>query len=85
MFADDTTLLFKGKSMDSLKLKVNNDLSSAAEWLAENKLSLNVKKTNFMCFDKSKSNLIDFDICISDEKLSRVKSQKFLGVIYDEK
>ena len=44
MLADDTTLLFKDKSMDSLKLKINNDLSAAAEWFAENKLSLNVKK-----------------------------------------
>ena len=85
MFADDTTLLFKDKSTDTLKSKVNNDLSSANEWLAENKLSLNVKKTKYMCFDNSKSNLGDFDACISDQQLSKVKSQKFLGVIFDEK
>ena len=85
MFADDTTLLFKEKSMDSLKLKVNSDLSSAAEWLAENKLSLNVKKTKFMCFDKSRSTSSNFDISILNEKLKQVKSQKFLGVIFDDK
>ena len=85
MFADDTTLLFKEKSMDSLKLKVNSELSSAAEWLAENKLSLNVKKTKFMCFDTSRSTSSNFDISISNEKLEQVKSQKFLGVIFDDK
>ena len=71
--------------MDSLKLKVNSDLSSAAEWLAENKLSLNVKKTKFMCFDTSRSTSSNFDISISNEKLEQVKSQKFLGVIFDDK
>ena len=58
---------------------------SANEWLAENKHSLNVIKTKFMCFDKSKLNLGDFEACISDQKLSRVKTQKFWGVIFDEK
>ena len=85
MFADDTTLLFKSKSMENLKDMVNSDLSSASEWLAENKLSLNVTKTNFMCFDKSKSNFTDFDILVSSEKLKRVKNQKFLGIIFDDK
>ena len=50
MFADDTTLLFKEKCLDSLKVKINSDLSSAADWLAENKLSLNVKKKQILCF-----------------------------------
>ena len=85
MFADDTTLLFKDTNLESLKQKVNSDLSSADDWLAENKLSLNIKKTNFMCFDKSRSKMTDYDISISNEKLTRVKNQKFLGVIFDEK
>ena len=62
-----------------------SDLSSASEWLAENKLSLNASKANFMCFDKSKANLPDFDIFVSSEKLKRVKNQKFLGIIFDDK
>ena len=85
MFADDTTLLFKEKCFDSLKVKVNSDLLSASEWLAENKLSLNIKKTNFMFFDKSRCNTSAFDIGISKEKLNQVKSQKFLGVHFDQK
>ena len=36
MFADDTTLLFKDSNMETLNQKVNNDLASAADWLAEN-------------------------------------------------
>ena len=81
MFADDTTLLFKDSNMETLNQKVNNDVASAADWLAENKLSLNVQKTNFMMFDKSR-NPTNVEISISNNKLKRVKSQKFLGVIY---
>ena len=70
MFADDTTLLFKSKSMENLKDMVNSDLSSASEWLAENKLSLNVTKTNFMCFDLSRTKCSQFDFIIDGEKIS---------------
>ena len=71
--------------MITLNAKVNLDLSYAADWLAENKLSLNTKKTNFIYFDKSRTNSSEFKLSIYDEKLNRVKSQKFLGVIFDEK
>ncbi len=85
MFADDTTLIFKGKNVESLKDQINQDLSSAADWLAENKLSLNVKKTNYMFFDLSRKPSNIDNILIKNEPLERVKNQKFLGVIFDEK
>ena len=50
MFADDTTLLFKDKNMDQLISKVNNELSSASDWMAINKLSLNIKKNEIHVF-----------------------------------
>jgi len=85
MFADDTTLIFKEKDIQSLKEQINHDLSSAADWLAENKLSLNVKKTNYMFFDLArKSSNLD-NISIKSEPVERVKTQKFLAVIFDEK
>ena len=54
MFADDTTIIFKDKSVKVLCAKANSDLSSAANWLAENKLSLNIIKTKYMIFNLSK-------------------------------
>lgn len=85
MFADDTTIVFKGRSMDILRPKVNADLASAADWLAENKLSLNVKKTKCMIFEMSRSKKSENIICINDKCIEEVKSKKFLGVIFDEK
>ena len=51
MFADDTTLIFKGKDISLLEAMANEDLYASSEWLAENKLSLNISKTNYLYFN----------------------------------
>ena len=50
LFADDPNLFSSGYIASSLQDGVNNDLAIIAEWLKVNKLSLNIKKTHFMCF-----------------------------------
>ena len=62
LFADDTNLFWSGSNAISLQDGVNNDLSIIAEWLKFNKLSLNIKKTHFMCFS-AKINLSQVYIC----------------------
>ena len=49
LFADDTNLTASGVSVTDLKAAVNSDLENLRKWLiANNKLSLNVGKTEFM-------------------------------------
>ena len=85
MFADDTTLIFKDKRVESLISKVNSDLSLAANWLAESKLSLNILKTKCMLFNLSKTDRPNFEVRINETCSEKVKSQKLLGVLFDEK
>ena len=85
MFADDTTLVFKSKDAYYLNLMANEDLSSAADWLAENKLSLNIKITKFMQFDMAKLNTTSPKLYIGTKRVKAVDTQKFLGVIFDDK
>ena len=85
MFADDTTLVFHDKDVTKLKEEANSDLLSAADWLSENKLSLNIKKTNYMFFNPSKSVSDELELNIMNEKIDKVTTQKFLGVIFDNK
>ena len=77
MFADDTTIVFRDKNIEALKLKVNTDLSSASDWLAENRLSLNVTKTTFMRLDFSWSKDLTFSAKISNKPIEEVGSQNF--------
>ena len=48
MYADDTTLYCKlGTLSDDI---IINELTKVSEWLAANKLSLNVEKTKYIVF-----------------------------------
>jgi len=54
MFADDTTIFFKHKNFNVLFNTVNQELKKLNEWFISNKLSLNIKKTNYILFCSKK-------------------------------
>ena len=62
---------------------MNKELQNIVDWLKVNKLSLNVKKTQFMIFSSSRkfvpavSNLV-----INNSPITRIFTAKFLGVFY---
>ena len=50
LFADDTNLFFSHNNLPFLIDQVNGELDKLTVWLSANKLSINLKKTNFMIF-----------------------------------
>ena len=50
LFADDTNALYADKNLKSLESTVNQELCKLFDWLTANKLTLNIKKTNFVIF-----------------------------------
>ena len=54
LFADDTNIFVNGKSLTDIANTLNNELSKLVMWLNVNKLSLNIDKTHFMIFKKSR-------------------------------
>ena len=52
MFADDTVLYTSSKQTATLVNTLNEDLRNVNEWLIENKLSLNVDKSEFMIISR---------------------------------
>ena len=50
LFVDDTNVFSSDSNVISLQDGFNNVLAIIAEWLKVNKLSLNIKKTRFICF-----------------------------------
>ena len=85
LFADDSNLFYTGNDMVDIMEKINDDLKYLTEWLASNKLSLNVKKGNYMIFHSGYNVPDDINITIRNETLERVYSTKFLGVLIDSK
>ena len=97
LFADDTTLsnplstfdlisTQNAYDKDQLSSSLNQELKKIYDWLAANKLSLNVGKTKFMIFhyrQRNVENLIP-NLELNGNIIKRVKEFNFLGTLFDE-
>src|SRR3989442_476604 len=84
LFADDTTLVFSSSNLNLLFTIVNNELQLLADWLAINKLSLNVSKTNYILFKNNRLELVPHSLVLNGNIINRVQSATFLGLVVDE-
>ena len=57
LFADDTSIILANNNLKGLKTLVNRELGNVNEWLKANKLSLNIKKSNFVIFRPRQKNM----------------------------
>jgi hypothetical protein len=97
LFADDTSLFYSHKNKNEATDILNTELSKISQWLAANKLSLNVGKSKLLIFTNQKSNTqIDEDnlenhensgikLFMNGERLKEVEFAKYLGVLIDNK
>ena len=85
MYADDSNLFISGHNSNELIEIANSDLNKICQWINANKLSLNLNKTKYMLFSKSKTvdNPID-PLLIDNDPIQRTKTIKFLGYMIDE-
>ena len=85
LFADDTNLFMSHKDPVYLAASLNSELNKLSTWFKANKLSLNLKKTNFMLFKpRQKKYHFPLQICINEQRIEQVKETVFLGVVLDE-
>ena len=88
MLADDTNLFYSNKDINTVFLKVNDELQKINEWFSSNKLSLNVKKPKCSFFHRpSKKDDIPLvlpKLNINNREIARTESIKFIGVLLDE-
>ena len=87
LFADDTNIFLEGMSYNKIILEMNTELYKIETWLAANRLTLNVNKTHYMIFHRSrlKASHCDVHVILNDNIVKRVTSTKFVGIIIDEK
>ena len=90
LFADDTNMLYADRHLKSLEETINKELKNVCEWLHVNKLTLNIKKSNFVIFRPPQRSLnygiklkvIDYSTNISSG-LECKEYVKYLGVLID--
>ena len=54
LFADDSNIFTVVKKLDDIKNLINKELADISMWLNANRLSLNIKKTQYMAFSRKK-------------------------------
>ena len=85
LYADDTCVLVKGKSLNLIIETVNSELQLLSTWLKSNKLSLNTTKSYYAVFHRARMKLPNNSIKlkIDNTNIKEVQSIKYLGVILD--
>lgn len=96
-YADDTAVVFAGDSWATVRATAERGLAVIASWLNANLLTLNVSKTNFICFTPNQRTQpgADFGIVIHEcatshspcncQSIQRVSSIKYLGITVDQR
>ena len=81
-FANDTSVFIEGHSYAEGIEILNNELLKVSDWLMANKLTINLEKSHYMIFHRSRLKDCDKkDVIFQDRIISHVTSTNFLGVI----
>ncbi len=90
LFADDTNLVYSDKKVKSLETIMNRELIGVCEWLNTNKLTINLKKSNYVIFHPHQKKLdYQVELKMFDNhsnnliNIERKEFIKYLGVIVD--
>ena len=86
LYADDAVLFFSCQRSEDIESALNFDLKLVYEWVKENNLALNHKKTEFTLFcSQMKLAKLEQSICIQLEQhqIYQIYTYKYLGVWLD--
>ena len=85
LFADDTNIFCVGRNYTELFEKANRGLVAISKWFRCNKLTLNLKKTEYVYFGGPGGRQVPTGgLKIGNEAIRRVQGARFLGVWVDE-
>ena len=85
LYAVDTTLFSTINISAGATHEINNHISKVYDWLAVNKLSLNVKKTKYIVFHAINKNIegVIPELSINGQIIERVQNFNFLGIFFN--
>ena len=85
LYADDANIIITGKTIQEINQQFNELSKTLVNWVGNNGLLLNIKKTKYMIFSKHKIDTSLFVPQILDRPIERETTTKFLGVLVDDK
>ena len=81
-FADDSTVTYSSLSLDQALLTAETQFKLVLDWLAANKLIINLNKTHLMLFT-NRTRPHSISITANGQTINEVTETKFLGVMLD--
>ena len=85
LFADDTVIYNSNTNPEALEKELQEDLTSVSNWLNNNELTINTKKSKVMTFNTRTKKMGNINLQINKQNLDAVDSYKYLGLIMDDK
>ena len=85
MFADDTTLVCWAKSLERAKYILQNNLSLAEEWLFNNQLVVNAKKSSVMAISNKAVGKHELIVTLNDTTVSVLSEINYINEKMDFK
>ncbi len=84
--ADDALLYYSSKSTSDIEKYVNKDLNLISQWLDQNLLTLNCKKSKFILFGSNShvKSFTNISIHVNEHQLARERTFKYLGITFSE-
>ena len=85
LYADEAVLFMSGSVKNDVQLAVNRELKCFGDWCNVNALTVNTKKTKFLCFGTNSqiSKCADLTLRFATTNLDRVHIYKYLGITLD--
>ena len=85
LFANDTSIYYSHSDIKQLETTLNSELQNLDIWMKSNKLSVNIRKSNYLIFHPSKKKLsLNLILKYDNQILVQKRHIKFLGVYLDE-
>ena len=81
MYADDTTIVIRGSTVNEAMSKANDIMERYYNYFTKNKLTINESKTKYMVFSNKSNKGVKngCNISVNNYVLEQVTSIKFLG------
>lgn len=88
MYADDAAITYHSKQPELIIQNIVKDLNLINVWLSNNGMAMNLKKTHYIFFKSklfsSSLAIMNNDININGERVTKVSSFPYLGLMIDE-
>ena len=84
MYADDANIIITGDDIAEVDVLLRELCKILLKWVDSNGLCLNLKKTKYMIFTRSRNIELPNILKIADSNIERITEGKFLGIIVDE-